>query len=248
MARHIWVVMAVSFAVDGLLLLGAAKLTDWQGKGTQLAFGAALASLYTAACLWTGRMDGIWERILCLILVATVSFGVSRESVFPLMAYLALNGGAVLLARGIGDSHGAVAAATVAGLCLLRRDSGRRTVPVKLRYGTRELNIRALRDTGNYLQDPLTGESVLVLGSEAARALLGLELGQLQDPVNTVAEGKVRGLRLIPVQTVAGKGLLLALRIPDAQIDGKRKSSLVAFAPCDMNERNGFHGLTGGMA
>lgn len=247
MAKHIWVVMAASFAMDGLLLIGAAKLTLWQGKGGQLALGAALAALYTGACLWTGRMDGTWERLLCLALVALTAYGVGKEGLRPAAVYLALNGCAVLLAKGIGDGHGAVAAALVAGVCLLRQEGGKKTVPVKLRYGTKEVNIRALWDTGNCLLDPLTGESVLVLGAEAAKMLLGLELRQLQDPIGTVAEGKVRGLRLMPVKTVAGKGMLLALRIPDTNIGGKQKSSLVAFAPCDMNDRNGFHGLTGGM-
>ena len=32
MAKHICVVVLVAFAVDGLLLLGAAKVTGWQGK------------------------------------------------------------------------------------------------------------------------------------------------------------------------------------------------------------------------
>ena len=248
MVRHICVVALVAFAVDGLLLLGAAKLTCWQGKGVQLALGAMLAAVYTAACLWTGRMSGGWQRFLCLVLVAVVSFGAGRKSIYPAMVYIAMSVGAGLLAKGLGDGHGAVAGAIMAAVCLLRQEPSGERVWVKLRYGTKELSFLALRDTGNYLRDPLTGESVLVLGADAAQALLGLELQQLQDPINTVAEGVVRGLRLLPVQTVAGKGLLLVLRIPDAQIGGKRKSSLVAFAPCDMNERNGFYGLTGGMA
>ena len=248
MAKHICVVVLVAFAVDGLLLLGAAKVTGWQGKGLQLALGAALAAVYTAACLWTGRMSGGWERLLSLVLVAAVSFGVGRKSAYPAMVYVLMSIGSALLAKGIGDGHGAVAGAIMATLCFLRREPGGERVPVKIRYGTRELSFFALRDTGNRLCDPLTGESVLVLGAEAAHALLGLELHQLQDPINTVAEGTVRGLRLLPVQTVVGKGLLLVLRIPDAQVGGKRKSSLVAFAPCDINERNGFYGLTGGMA
>ncbi len=248
MAERILVVMAISLCVDGLLLLSANKLTGGQGKGTRLFFGALLAALYTGACLYSGRMSGPWERLLCLVLVAAVSFGVEKESLLPAAAYLAANGVAAILAKGIGDGHGAVAAALVAALCMLRGNFDNRTVAVKLRYGTQELSIRALRDTGNCLQDPLTGDSVLVLGAEAAKMLLGLELRQLQDPVATVAEGKVRGLRLIPYQTVGGKGLMLALRIRDVQIGKIRKSKVVAFAPCMLNERNGFQGLTGGIA
>ncbi len=248
MARYIWSVVVVSFSVDWLLLLGASKLSGGQGRWPQLLLGALLAALYTGACLYTERMASPWGRLLCLLVVSAVAFGVKRDSLLPAAVYLAMNGAAVLLAKGIGDGHGAVAASLVATLCLLRTDVGSRTVPVKLRYGSKELRIRALRDTGNCLQDPMTGDRVLVLGAEAAHKLLGLELWQLQDPINTVAEGKVRGLRLIPIQTVSGKSMLLALRIPDVQIGSKRRSRVVAFAPCILDERNGFHGLTGGIA
>ena len=248
MARYIWSVVVVSFSVDWLLLLGASKLSGGQGRWPQLLLGALLAALYTGACLYTERMASPWGRLLCLLVVSAVAFGVKRDSLLPAAVYLAMNGAAVLLAKGIGDGHGAVAAALVAALCLLRRSPMGRTVPVKLRYGTQELHIRALLDTGNCLHDPLTGDRVLVLGAEAAKKLVGLELRELEDPIGTVAKGKVQGLRLIPIQTVGGKGLLLALRIPEVRLGNNSKSRVVAFAPCLMDERNGFHGLTGGIA
>ena len=248
MREQTWVIIAVAFGVDCLLLVAANLLTGEGSSCAQLVLGGAIAALYTGGCVYLGHMSDNWERLLCLLLVAAIAFGVKRESVLPTIVFLALNAAAALLAKGIGDGHGAVAAALISALCLLCGNTRHRTVPVKLRYGAQELSIRALQDTGNCLQDPLTGDSVLVLGADAAQKLLGLEPHQLRDPVGTVAEGKVRGLRLIPYHTIAGKGLILALRIADVQIGRKHGSKVVAFAPCTLNEHNGFHGLTGGIA
>ncbi len=77
----------------------------------------------------------------------------------------------------------------------------------------RQMQLIALRDTGNTLRDPLTGEQVLVAGADVGEKLLGLTAQQLRNPVETVAQSTLRGLRLIPYRGVGQPGgMLLAVR------------------------------------
>jgi hypothetical protein len=105
-----------------------------------------------------------------------------------------------------------------------------------------------LRDTGNGLQDPITGESVLVIGPEAAANLLGLTQSQLQNPVETLKQRTVPGLRLIPYRSVGQPGgMLLGLRIKEVTVGDRRGSVLVAFAPARIGGNEGYQALTGGV-
>lgn len=248
MHKIFWVVTIVAFGVDGLLLASANLLAGGSGKTSRIWLAAALVALYTGMCVYMLPLSKYWRRLIALLLTAVIAFGTRKESMIPILAYLFMNLAATFLAKAIGDGHGAVASVIVAALCFLRGNIFGKTVCASLKYGTEELHIRVLKDTGNCLKDPLTGDHVLVLGAEAARKLVGLEMEQLQDPISTVEKGVVRGLRLIPYQSISGKGLLVALRIPDVQIGRTRRSRLVAFAPCVLDDCNGFHGLTGGYA
>ena len=117
---------------------------------------------------------------------------------------------------------------------------------MRLCWGDREMNILALKDTGNTLRDPLTGEQVLVAGADVGKELLGLTPHQLQNPVETV--GRIPGLRLIPYHAVGQPGsMLLALRIQNAQIGNRKAQPLVAFAPQVLARGELYQMLTGGV-
>ena len=120
-------------------------------------------------------------------------------------------------------------------------------VPVTLRREGQELKVLALRDTGNTLRDPITGEPVLVAGADVAQELLGLTAHQLAHPVETLARGAMPGLRLIPYRAVGQSGgMLLALRMKDAQVGKTRGDVVVAFAPEVVGRGEVYRMLTGG--
>ena len=124
----------------------------------------------------------------------------------------------------------------------------REYVPVELNWKGRREELLALRDTGNTLRDPVTGQSVLIVDAAAAWHLLGLTRQQLQKPVETVAAGEFPGLRLIPYSTVGqSNGMLAALRMENVRIDQWRGSTLVAFAPAGLDAEGGYRALTGGV-
>jgi stage II sporulation protein GA (sporulation sigma-E factor processing peptidase) len=125
---------------------------------------------------------------------------------------------------------------------------GKEYVPVRIRSGNREIQVLALRDTGNSLKDPVTGESVLVLGTEPAMKLTGLTRQQLSSPLETMATGLLPGLRLIPYRAVGkGNGMLLAMRFRDVTIGNRRQNTIVAFDPGGLGEEQMYQALTGGV-
>lgn len=243
-----------NFGVDLLLLLGTNRLSGHPPGMLRCAAASALGGVYAGACLFPGfsfLSNGFW-RLVCLGCMAAVAFGFHRSalrrSLLFLLLSMALGGGAYML--GIGGFWGIVASA--GGLCLLcvlgfrERVGSVSFVPVELSYGDAKVRITALRDTGNTLSDPVTGQSVLVVGAQVAGKLTGLSVQQLCDPVGSM--GALPGLRLIPYRGVGqSAGMLLGLRLPDVKIGTSRGSRLVAFAPADLSSDGEYQALAGGV-
>ena len=249
------VVMGLNFVVDLLLLMAADRLAGYPASPGRWALGATVGAAYSGMCLVPGfyflAVPG-W-RMVFLALMALTAFGwntstLRRGLVFILLS-MALGG----LALGFGGMEVNVLILAAVGLWALCRFGvgtvGEQTyVPVILRRDGRELKVLALRDTGNTLRDPISGEPVLVAGADVAEELLGLTAHQLARPVETLAKGVVPGLRLIPYHSVGqSAGLLLALRMKDAQVGKRRGDVMVAFAPEEVGRGEMYRMLTGGI-
>ena len=125
---------------------------------------------------------------------------------------------------------------------------GRREyVPLKISYEGRNASLIALKDTGNTLTDPLTGEQVLIISADVASRLTGLTQTQLRNPMETLLLPPISGLRLIPYRSVGNAGgFLLAKRFADVTIGEKKQSALVAFASEGLGKGEIYQALTGG--
>ncbi len=248
------VVMGLNFGVDFLLLCASNRLSGYPSGCGRAALAAAVGSIYAGACLFIE--NSIFESGLChvvsLVVVALLAFGVRRSAlrrgVLFVLLSMALGGTVFLL--GSESFWGILASgACVMGLCVagFRGQAGNSTyVPVQLCYGDRCLHITALRDTGNSLLDPVSGQSVLIVDHKVAQRLTGLTREELQDPVG--AMGRLPGLRLIPYKTVGQPGgLLLGLKISNVKIGDAVSSRLVAFAPDSLSADGEYEALTGGV-
>lgn len=246
--------MLLNFCVDYLLLLGTERLAGGipDKKGTLLA--SALGAVYSGSCLIPGFSflgSHLW-RIAFLCLMSILAFGVHgcawRKTGIFLILSMALGGLAEL--AGNGKLWNFFLCGCV--LWLLCRaafgnDFGRCLVPLEIRLGERKLCMTALKDTGNTLLDPVTGERVLVIGGPQAETLTGLTQEQLKEPMNTLMQNPRKGLRLIPYRAVGQQGMLLGMRIQDVRWEGKKRASVVAFAPEELGAGE-FQALLGGMA
>lgn len=249
-----WGVGIVNFVVNGLLLLGTGRLRGNGAKWFRLLPAAAVGSLYSILCLrpgWLFLGHSVWYTVslavICLIAWGFKESTLHSGAVFAILR-LALEG----IARGMGKGSAPAILPAAVGLGVLcfigfrNNPLHSRFVPVEICHGDTRLRLTALRDTGNMLKDPMTGQPVLVIGAKAAQRLTGLTYQQLSSPVEHV--GAIPGLRLVPYRSIGkGNGLMLALKIPDVQIGRWTGSSLVAFAPEGLGDDGGYDALTGGV-
>lgn len=198
-------------------------------------------------------LGGLVWRIVSLAGMAVIAFGWGksawkRSGVFVILS-MALGGVAVSVGKGYFMSL-VLAAVGVWLLCRVAfggQVGGREYVPVELTHEGKTVSIIALKDSGNTLRDPITGEPVLVISGDVAQRLTGLTQSQLRAPLDTVMRCSIPGLRLIPYRSVGQSGsMLLAMRFEEVKIGSKEQSAIVAFAPDGLG-RQMYQALTGGV-
>ena len=246
-------VVILNFLVDFLLLVGTNRIAGYPNGIKNCLLSGLLGGIYAGACMIPGFyfLGNVLWRMICLVLMGGIAFGwnrsgIQRGAVFLLLS-MALGG----IAMGLNTKSFWMligAGALVFLLCRMGFRGGQKEyVPIELSWGDRRINLIALRDTGNNLRDPISGESVLVAGADVAEKLLGLTSWQLAHPVETLASGAVPGVRLIPYHAVGQSGgLLVALRFQGAKIGNTYANPLVAFAPEVLARGEVYQMLTGG--
>lgn len=252
MVVYLDILLFLNFFVDFLLLLGTSRLAGYPTRKGRAALAAGLGSVYGIVTLLPGFSflgNTLW-RTVCLLLMGIIAFGFQRNAIRRIVLFyllsMALGGVAMGTSGGIWGIVGAAVA--VAALCIFgfRGKLGKEFLPVTLTYRENTVTLTALRDTGNSLRDPITGESVLIVSSYAAQRLTGLTKDDLQDPASAI--GKLPGLRLIPYRAVGKSGgMLLALRLQNVKIDAWQGTKTVAFAPEGLGESGEYEALTGGV-
>lgn len=255
MEIYLDLVVLLNFLVDFLLLLGTNRLSGFPLSVRRAAAAAALGGLYSGVCMLPGFrfLGGILWRMVSLAGMAVIAFGCNRSAlkrggVFVLLS-MALGGIAVSFGRG----NFLTLVLAAGGVWLLCRIAfggsvgGRQYVPVEITYGGNSVSLTALRDSGNTLRDPITGEQVLVISGDAAQRLTGLSENQLRTPLETLALRPVPGLRLIPFQAVGqAGGMLLAMRFENVKIGSRTQSTIVAFAAEGLGSGEMYQALAGG--
>ena len=281
MVVYIDEVFFVNTAVDLLLLKTAAALTGSGTRPRRLVLGAVFGGLAACAAYlpgldWLERLPGsalsyaglallcfgwrdrAWKRWLWFFCVCCgfaglvlAVCGLLRVPVFTRdgRVFYRLSGRLLVLL-----------AAAVWGLCTLclqrfARHRGGELVRLELRLGGRCLGCTALRDTGNTLSDPLTGEPVLVACWQlAARLLPELDLtkDQFEDPAALMLRLRAArpGLRarLIPFRAVGTESaMLLALAMDAITEDGKPSPArLAAFTSSELSDGGAYEALVQG--
>ena len=245
----IWVAAALNFCVNGLLLLGTARMAGRRIRMIRLLLASTLGAAYGVGCMMPGFrfLGGLHWRLVSLALMSLLAFGPDGKlgCVFTVLT-MALGGAALGAGRG-GLWQLPLYAV---GVYLLTKYAfgppGRRLLPVTLSGNGKRLQLTALADTGNELRDPITGQWVLVIGCEEARKLTGLTKEQLRHPLETITTAPLPGLRLIPYRAVGAEGgLLLAMGLPAVEVGGRKGPGVVAFAPQEFGAE--YQAIAGGM-
>lgn len=244
----------VNFLVDYCILLAAARISDVPLRRKRYLLAALTGAIYAALSVLPGLT---WlalapAKAASGMLLALIAFGGERRfwrCAVVFFAAAALFGGAVYaLSLAAGSSAPgaalqrvrlrvliptfAVCYALVTTIFRHRMQSAQRMIlPVTLTVNGRTLALRAIRDSGNVLRDPVTGLRVAVISAAVLRDVLG---AFPDEPIAAVQalRGQVAGPRLLPYSAVGVSGGLLAAFRPDRlSVAGKDEELLLALSP-----------------
>jgi len=255
MTVYLDLVMLVNFLVDALLLIAADRLCGYPVKLKKVVLSATIGAVYAGLCVLPGFrfLGNVLWRLVMLGLMSLVAFGRNRSILrrSAIFVFLSMALGGIALGLGNGGIVALIAAAAgVCILCIVGFHGGamaKEHVAVKLTYQGITRELIALKDTGNALKDPITGQSVLVVGADVAEQMLGLTQEQLFSPIETMEQGKIPGLRLIPYRSVGNaNGMMLAVKMERVCVGDQETGNLVAFAPQILGAGE-FEALAGGV-
>ena len=272
---------ALNTALNYLLLAGSARLGGGALRRRRLLAAAALGGVYAAAALVPElrflRAGGMKAAAAALMLLT--AFGASVRTVRLGALFLALafclGGAAFLCVQALGGGvvllpSGAYYPVSTAGLLALAgcgylvaytvfsrlaEHGGGEITPLYLRAIGHTAALRALRDTGNTLRDPITNERVLIVGWDAAAQLVpeaALPSRRTQPPDELLSllarQYPALRFRLIPYRAVGvSAGLLIAVRCTAQKPHGRPFSVLAAFSPTPVSDGGNYNALTGGV-
>lgn len=253
MVIYLDLVLGLNFLIDLLLILGTNRLCGFPAAPGRSALGAALGAVYAAGALIPGFffLGRTYWRLVFLVLMGILAFGWNRSAWKRTGIYLLLSMAMGGIAQGLTVRGIPALLLSAASVWLLSRIGfggtvgGKEYIPVTVSFGDRTAMVIALKDTGNSLRDPISGEQVLVFGPEQAKKLLDLEKSALEDPLSAIRTQP--GLRLIPYHAVGNPaGFLLAKRFECVKVGPRQTSALVAFAPEPVGKGQVFQALAGG--
>ena len=279
MTVYVDLLFGLNMTLNYLLLRGSAAMGGCRAKLWRLLGAAARGGMHAVAAVLPGLepLQGIFFQFLSASGMLLLAFGWKKSTVKQGLFFFALSfafGGAVLLlVQAVepdcvllgGRAYYAVstpALLLLAGLsyglaAVVLRGWGTYTggdiVPMVLELQGNRLETKALRDTGNVLRDPISGESIPIASWQVLNRLIPeacLCQSDFDDPAGLMARLQSQfpnmRFRLITYDAVGVScGLLLAVRC--CVRTGKRKSSrIVAFTSTELSANGQFEILTGG--
>ena len=255
MAINLEAVLTVNFAIDFMLLLGTNRICGSPLHIGRCAIAAVIGGVYATVCMLPSFqfLAVIYWRFFSLCIVSAVAYGLSfhalRRGVVLLVLRMAMSGMTLgLNIKGIAALFAPLIVVII--LCQFGFQSSlmkAQLLPVELTFMKKTVRITALRDTGNMLYDPVTGKPIIIVDATIAEELTGLSIEQLRNPIRSLTEKHLSGLRLIPYRTIdRSDGMLLALRMSQVKIGKKTENVLVAFSPEKLSGDGTYQALTGG--
>ena len=275
---YVDVLFGLNSAINYLLLRGSAAMGGHPVRFGRLLAAACLGGLYAVAVVLPGCgwLQELPIQAICAGLMLLIAFGWKRNTVkqglfffglsfafggvvmlliqlaepdcmiFGNRAYYAVSTPALLLLAGVGYG---ISALVLSGW---GAHTGGEIQTMQVQMGEQTVPVRVLRDTGNTLRDPISGQTVLVTGKALLETLLSdmVLRAELQDPATLLERlskdhPKLR-FCLVPYRAVGVEaGLLLAIRC--SLIHGKRKETiLAAFSPTEVSADGTFDAIWGG--
>ena len=257
---------ALNAIIDYFLLLCSARVAGAVLHRWRLGLAAVLGGFWAVASVLPGFefLSFAPMKLVPAVFMALIAFGGERKLWRCLVIFLAVSaafGGAVWAASmlaGTGMYGGRVYlpvstrvlvlsfALCYAGVSLVFRRIGKRAereiLPLAVTLRGKTVTLRALRDTGNGLYDPVSGRAVAVAELGAISPLLGgfectgNDAAALCETLCKLSglEGRVT---LVPYSALGtGHGLLAAIRPDSAAVSGKEADILIGISPAALSQ------------
>lgn len=264
--------------VDYLLLLASARIAGEPLARCRFLLASTLGGLYAVGIFFLPFLENTGYKLLLGSLIMLIAYGKSQRLLRQTLIFLALScafaGGILAISLQGGQNlslEGGVlystmdfkmvllsASACYVVLSILFKNFGQHSkvtgelVTVKLQYQEKTISFPALVDTGNTLQDPVTGTPVLVVEGQILAPLFPPDFKQqdLQQPTTVLNYYKhqpiSQRLRLIPYQAVGVQGLLLVLKVDQILVnDSKIDTQLLALSPTSVSDGGNYKALIG---
>ena len=176
----------------------------------------ALVCLIMCAIVFAEKGRRLSSTLLCAFLFIGISMmtGGCMTAIFNLMNRLALP-----LDKIDGDgitTYLFAILAAIAGIISLRsgelisRRANIKDCSLSVTIGDKTLEIKALADSGNLVKDPLSGRAVIIIDRAELEKIVDISIFDKYKDGFMSETRNVKGLRLIPINTAAGKGFLCA--------------------------------------
>ena len=253
--------------INYVLLLVTAKICHSPARRLRFAAAAAFGAAYAVAVLYPSlAFLSSWAvKLAAGVAVALIAFGGQRAFIRQVLVFLAVTaafGGAVFAGSLLFGGTGRLSSSAVVRvllpvfvisydvLTLLFRRAARGR-------GSRDFRLRALRDTGNSLVDPLTGRPVVIVGLNDIAPLFDTPVRRIVEQLRHASavevfeklgrEGFGSRFRLVPYSAVGVTGGMLLTYRPDAvEIGGKlSRGALLAISPNSVSDSLSYAALVG---
>ena len=281
MTVYVDLLFCLNTVINYLLLRGSAAMGGCPAGIWRLLGAATIGGLYAVAAVLPGLvpLQGTFFQAVCAGVMLLAAFGWKRTTVKQGLFFFALSfafSGAVLLLIQLAEPdcvflggriyYGVTTPALllVAGLsygfaAVVLGSWGVHTggdiVSLTLELGGKMVEAKALRDTGNVLRDPVSGQNIPVASWQVLSGLLPeakLTREDLSDPICLMERLRKQyphlRFRLLPYGAVGvSNGLLLVVRCHVRQ--GRHRARVpVAFTGTELSAHGQFEVLLGGVA
>lgn len=210
--------MLISASIGGIYSVASLFMTTSAPISLLIDVGI---SLIMCAIVFSDKGRKFSSTLLCLFLFVGISMmtGGCMTAIFNLLNRLDLPLGDIE-SDGISTYLFAILAA-IAGLIslgsgeVISRRSAIKECLLTVTIDKKTLTLRALVDSGNLVKDALSGKAVILVDREALGKITDLDVFEDFSKGRAPRSPKIKGLRLIPIRTASGRGVLTAALADD---------------------------------
>ena len=124
---------------------------------------------------------------------------------------------------------------TLVGGRFFKKRTSHKSADVKITYNGKSKTLLALADSGNLLREPISGKACIIADISSLSDILSKDMvsaARKKDisAIKNFSDRDAKSVRIVPIRTAGGEGILLALKVESVTVDsGHGESEVDAF-------------------